>query len=69
MEVKQTKFILKGLFFNFEIFLIEINYLIDGVHEARLEINKKTTFVKVISKLIICKFKLIFHKKKTNRAD
>ena len=69
MEVKQTKFILKGLFFNFEIFLIEINYLIDGVHEARLEINQKTTFVKVISKLIICKFKLIFQKKKTNRAD
>ena len=41
MEVKQTRFILKGLFFNLEIFLIEINCLIDGVHEAWLEINKK----------------------------
>ena len=34
MEVKQTRFILKGLFFNLEIFLTEINCLIDGVHEA-----------------------------------
>ena len=56
MEVKQTRFILKGLFFNLEIFLIEINCLIDGVHEAWLEINKKNTFVKVITKLIIYKF-------------
>ena len=56
MEVKQTGFILKGLIFNLGIFLIEINCLIDGVHETGLEINKKTTFVKVISKLIIYKF-------------
>ena len=41
MEVKQTKFILKGLFFNLEIFLIEKKCLIDGVHETGLEINKK----------------------------
>ena len=40
MEVKQTGSILKGLIFNLGIFLIEINCLIDGVHEAGLEINK-----------------------------
>ena len=56
MKVKQTGSILKGLIFNLGIFLIETNCLIDGVHEAGLEINKKTTFVKVISKLIIYKF-------------
>ena len=36
MEVKQTKFILKGLFFNLEIFLGEMNSLNDGVPETLL---------------------------------